>query len=145
MATASESFDAKALLEEARQARELAYAPYSRFRVGAAALAKSGRIYRGCNVENVSFGLTVCAERVAIQTAVAAGDQGFLAVAVVTGSEEGTAPCGACRQVLFEFGGAELSVVLPGGGADAEPVVRRLGDLLPGGFGPSDLARGVDG
>lgn len=123
-----------ALLEEAKQARERAYAPYSRFRVGAALRAASGRVYRGCNVENASFGLTTCAERVALQTAVAEGERVFLAVAIDAGTPAPTPPCGACRQVLAEFG-VDLRVVLTG----APPKVMRLADLLPMSFGPEDL------
>lgn len=92
------------LVEAAWQAREAAYAPYSNFAVGAALLAKEGRIFLGCNVENISYGLTNCAERVAIGAAVAAGVREFLAVAVVADTGVPISPCGACRQVLAEFG-----------------------------------------
>ena len=92
------------LVEAAWQARESAYAPYSNFAVGAALLAKDGRILLGCNVENISYGLTNCAERVAIGAAVAAGVREFLAVAVVADTGVPISPCGACRQVLAEFG-----------------------------------------
>jgi cytidine deaminase len=136
------TLDPSALLDEARQAREQSYAPYSRFRVGAALLTAGGVIYRGCNVENVSYGLTVCAERVAIQTAIAAGERTFSAVAIATGASIPTPPCGACRQVLAEFG-ADLLVVLPGEG-DAAPSVRPLGEYLPFGFDANDLASGRD-
>ncbi len=91
------------LLTHARQARESAYAPYSRFAVGAALLAKSGRVFTGCNVENLSFGLTSCAERNAIFAAVTAGEREFDAVAIVADSKSPVSPCGACRQVLAEF------------------------------------------
>ena len=92
------------LVEAAWQARESAYAPYSQFPVGAALLAVDGRIFSGCNVENISYGLTNCAERVAIGAAVAAGVRQFLAVAVVADTAVPISPCGACRQVLAEFG-----------------------------------------
>ena len=92
------------LVAAAWQAREAAYAPYSNFAVGAALLAKDGRIFHGCNVENISYGLTNCAERVAIGAAVAAGVREFLAVAVVADTGVPISPCGACRQVLAEFG-----------------------------------------
>ena len=91
-------------MEAAWAAREMAYAPYSNFQVGAALLAKDGRIFLGCNVENISYGLTNCAERVSIGAAVAAGVREFLAVAVVADTGVPISPCGACRQVLAEFG-----------------------------------------
>jgi cytidine deaminase len=87
----------------ALQARKNAYAPYSKFAVGAAVLTKSGEIFSGCNVENVSLGLTICAERAAVAAAVARGHREFVALAIVTDSKEPAAPCGACRQVLAEF------------------------------------------
>jgi cytidine deaminase len=96
--------DGEQLVEAAWQAREAAYAPYSNFAVGAALLANDGRIFLGCNVENISYGLTNCAERVAIGAAVAAGVREFLAVAVVADTGVPISPCGACRQVLAEFG-----------------------------------------
>ena len=92
------------LVAAAWQAREAAYAPYSNFAVGAALLATDGRIFLGCNVENISYGLTNCAERVAIGAAVAAGARKFVAVAVVADTGVPISPCGACRQVLAEFG-----------------------------------------
>ena len=91
------------LVDEAWRAREAAYAPYSDFAVGAALLAGSGRIYRGCNVENASLGLTVCAERTALVGAVAEGEREFLALAICTQGPEPVTPCGACRQVIAEF------------------------------------------
>ncbi len=92
------------LIDEAWNARANAYAPYSSFQVGAALLSADGRVFHGCNVENLSYGLTNCAERVAIGSAVAAGITRFLAVAVVADTEVPISPCGACRQVLAEFG-----------------------------------------
>jgi cytidine deaminase len=92
------------LVDAAWQVRERAYAPYSNFQVGAAVLAADGRVFVGCNVENLSYGLTNCAERVAIETAVAAGVREFLAVAVVADTVVPISPCGACRQVMAEFG-----------------------------------------
>lgn len=130
---------ARGLLDRAREARANAYAPYSRFSVGAALLAADGRIFTGCNVENASYGLTNCAERVAIGKAVSEGAREFVAVAV-TGPEDAVAaaPCGACRQVLSEFG-PDLPVIMP---APGEPgyVVETIGGLLPGAFGPARLA-----
>jgi len=92
-----------ALVAAARAVREKAYAPYSHFSVGAALRTRSGRIFCGCNVENLSFGLTVCAERAAVFAAVAAGETDFEAIAVVADSVQPVTPCGACRQVLAEF------------------------------------------
>jgi cytidine deaminase len=97
------------LIAAARTAREHAHAPYSNFRVGAAVRAKSGRIFSGCNVENSTYGLTLCAERVAIFKAISEGERGFDAVAVVTDTDALTPPCGACRQIIWEFcGDAEV-------------------------------------
>ena len=123
------------LVEVAARARERAYAPYSRFPVGAAVLA-DGKVFAGCNVENASYGLTLCAERVAVFAAVAAGQRRIDAVAVVTNATTPTAPCGACRQVLHEFG-PTMTVIMSAGG---ETLVRLLSDLLPLAFGPDDLA-----
>jgi cytidine deaminase len=100
-----------ALIAAARTAREHAHAPYSNFRVGAAVRAKSGRVFTGCNVENSTYGLTLCAERVAIFKAVSEGERGFDAVAVVTDTDSLTPPCGACRQIIWEFCG-DAEVVL---------------------------------
>jgi cytidine deaminase len=102
------------LLERAKNARERAYAPYSRFKVGAALLTKDGRVFDGCNVENASYGLCNCAERTAFFSAIAAGyerDQ-FAALAVIGDTDGPIAPCGACRQVIIELGGPELSIRL---------------------------------
>lgn len=121
-----------ALVAAARAARRNAYAPYSRFTVGAAVLAGDA-VHRGANVENASYGLTVCAERVAVGAAVAAGARKIGAVAVASGTAEPTPPCGACLQVLAEFGGPDLPVVLAG--ARGRVVETTLGALMPMAFG----------
>jgi cytidine deaminase len=95
----------KKLIEAARTARENAHAPYSNFRVGAAVRTKSGKIYSGCNIENATYGLTLCAERVAIFKAMSEGERDFDAIAVVTDTEKLTPPCGSCRQIIWEFCG----------------------------------------
>jgi cytidine deaminase len=121
------------LLKAAMEVREQAYAPYSGFKVGAALLGESGRIYKGCNVENVSYGLSSCAERNAIFRAVAEGERRFSAVAVVTGASSPTPPCGACRQVLVEFAlGGDMDVVMAT--LSGERKESRLSALLPDSF-----------
>jgi cytidine deaminase len=122
------------LVNAAREARQAAYVPYSRFAVGAAVLTRSGRVVTGCNVENASFGLTVCAERVAIWKAVSEGETDFAAIAVVT-SIDGS-PCGACRQVMAEFA-LDMPVII----ADLQQVHRiaTVAELLPGAFTADDL------
>jgi cytidine deaminase len=122
------------LIALARKARDRAYAPYSRFRVGAALRTASGRLYSGCNVENASYGLSICAERVAIFKAVSEGERDFEAVAVV--SETLASPCGACRQVMAEFG-LDTKVIIADLGAGQQ--VFTVGDLLPAAFTPSSL------
>jgi len=123
----------RALLGAARAVRRHAHAPYSRFQVGAAVLDDAGRIHAGCNVENASYGLTICAERNAVAAAVAAGARSLRAVAIVTRERRPPAsPCGACRQVLAEFGGDDLPLLLAGPTGAAEQ--ETLGQLLPRAF-----------
>ena len=124
------------LIAAARAARENAYAPYSNFRVGAALRASSGRIFGGCNVENASYGLTVCAERVAIFKAISEGEHGFDAIAVVTYTEKLTPPCGACRQLIWEFCG-DVPVVLANLQGAVE--VHQMRELFPRPFDASNL------
>jgi cytidine deaminase len=119
-----------AVLEAARAVQRLAYAPYSRFRVGAALEGTDGRVFVGCNVENASYGLTICAERAAVVSAVAAGVREFRRIVVVSDSDPPASPCGACRQMLAEFGLAlRVEAVGPGQAQQWE-----LSDLLPDAF-----------
>lgn len=125
------------LVELAMEARQKAYAPYSNYKVGAALLTSSGRLFSGCNVESAAYPTSMCAERVAVFKAVSEGEQEFVALAVVTGN--GGTPCGACRQVLAEFG-LNLLVLI----ANAEGNIKQestLSELLPGAFTPEDLRK----
>lgn len=134
-----DSGTAESLLEAARAAYQNAYVPYSRFPVGAAVLTPDGAVFTGCNVENASYGLTVCAERIAVFNAVAAGHHRIAAIAVAAANIDAVTPCGACRQVLNEFAPptADLVVILE---QDKRPSMVPLGELLPRAFGPRDLA-----
>lgn len=116
------------LIRLAREARTAAYAPYSKFAVGAALLTADGNVFSGCNVENLSFGLTICAERVAIGTAIAAGRREFQCIAVAADTTEPISPCGACRQVLAEFA-PSLRILLAG--RDGRVAEFGLQELLP--------------
>lgn len=132
--------DLKFLMEAAEQARMLAYAPYSRFCVGAAILTKTNKIYTGCNIENASYPAGVCAERTALFKAVSEGEREFEAIAI-TGGKEGEAaqfcsPCGICRQTLVEFGGESLKVLL---GNSAQFSIYTLGSILPFSFTKNNL------
>lgn len=121
------NYSVEKLIQQAWDARARAYAPYSRFGVGAALVTRDGSVFTGCNVENLSFGLTLCAERVAVGSAVAAGFRQFSAIAVVAETADPISPCGACRQVLAEFG--ELQVILVA--ADGTRAEFALDTLLP--------------
>lgn len=129
---------ANRLLAVARAATTRAYAPYSNFQVGAAALTADGTVFAGSNVENASFPMTVCAERVAVNSAIAAGHREIHAVAVTAARRQGVTPCGGCRQVLNEFKPktGDLIVVLEDGDG---PEIVPLQHLLPRSFGPADL------
>ena len=122
------------LLKQAIEARNYAYAPYSHYQVGAALLAGDGKIYQGCNVENAAYGPSMCAERVAVFKAVAAGCQDFEAIAIAT--TNGGMPCGVCRQVLREFA-PNLKIIV--GNLEGNYQVLTLSDLLPHSFGPENL------
>jgi len=127
----------KKLIELASQAREHAYAPYSKYRVGAALLTSSGKFFTGCNIENAAYPTSICAERVTVFKAVSEGEREFTAIAVVTSN--GGSPCGSCRQVLAEFG-LEIVVII----ADTQGKIGKIAtsaELLPGSFGPGDLEK----
>ncbi len=143
----------KELIEAAMECRKNAYAPYSHFKVGAALLSAKGLMYTGCNVENASYGATICAERNAVSSAVAAGQREFVAIAIVGGPDVSDAdpaavsdtsdgeswayPCGMCRQVLSEFGSGDMKVIVAI--SPDEYKVFTLGELIPHGFGPGIL------
>ena len=123
-----------ALLAAARDAQASAYAPYSNFAVGAAVLLSDGSIYKGCNIENASFGLTVCAERVAIFHAVTAGRMDIVAVGVFTSASTLARPCGACRQVIAEFSRTDSPIVIISTTESGLSATDTITDLLPGSF-----------
>ena len=126
----------KVLMAEAVKARRRAYAPYSRFPVGAALLARDGRVFHGCNVENVSFGLTICAERSAVWQAVSQGATEFAAIAVTARDGRGAPPCGSCRQVLHEFAPHAWVYWRD---ARGRILKRRVAELLPHAFRREEL------
>ena len=132
----------QALIRQAFTAREYAVAPYSHFTVGAALLAKNGRVYTGCNVENAAFTPTSCAERTALFKAGSEGVTAFTDIAIVGArvgevNERVTAPCGVCRQALFEFAGPDLNVIMAR--SETDFIEMSLGELLPLGFGPQNV------
>lgn len=131
------------LIRLAKEARQTAYAPYSRFMVGAALLCADGTVYTGCNIENAAYTPTNCAERTAFFKAVSAGKREFAAIAIVAGTEGGplstTAPCGVCRQVMMEFCRGDFRILL---GQEGEKYnTFTLEQLLPQGFGPANLGK----
>ena len=136
--------DKMELVKQAFKAREMAYAPYSHFKVGAALLTKNGKVYMGCNIENASYTPTNCAERTAFFKAVSEGEREFRAIAIVGGKEEAVkldlcAPCGVCRQVMMEFCNPDTFQVILA--LDKEHYdVYTLHELMPQGFGPGNLA-----
>lgn len=130
----SVEIDWKLLQDNAIEASKSAYAPYSGFPVGAAALVDDGRIIRGCNVENVSYGLGLCAECAVVCVLFSSGGGRLVALSCVAADGAALMPCGRCRQVLLEHGGPELLIDHPAG-------PRRLAELLPDAFGPADLER----
>ena len=135
----------KELMRKACEARKMAYAPYSRYMVGAALLAADGRIFTGCNVENAAYGPCNCAERTAFFKAVSEGVREFTAIAVTGGMEgakelDDCTPCGVCRQVMAEFCSPETFAIIMGKSEDGLRT-RTLGELLPEGFGPGNLGK----
>ena len=132
----------KILFKEAMKAREKAYAPYSKFLVGAALLTRSGKIYRGCNIENAAYTPSNCAERTAFFNAISEGEREFKAIAIVAGPQDGelcfTSPCGVCRQVMMEFCDWEKFQIILGTNAEMCQIYT-LKELMPLGFGPDNL------
>ena len=126
----------KKLISEAEKARKMAYTPYSKFKVGAAVLSVDGKIFNGCNIENASFGLSVCAERVAIFKAISEGSTKFEAIAVIGDTDKPCSPCGACRQVISEFG-EDIPLIMTNLKGDIK--IKKIGELLPEAFGKRDL------
>ena len=124
------------LFKEAKKAREKAYTPYSKFKVGAAVLTTDGKIFTGCNIENASFGLTVCAERVAILKAISEGSYRFKAMAIIGDTKRPCSPCGACRQVISEFG-EDIKIAMSNLKGDVK--IKKISELLPEAFNKNDL------
>ena len=128
--------DYKQLIEKAKEALGNAHVPYSNYRVGAAVLTEDGNVYNGCNIENASYGATVCAERVAIFKAVSNGEKNIRAIALVTGAGDFPTPCGICRQVIAEFAMENIEIILHN---DEKTEVFKLDDLLPLSFTSKNL------
>lgn len=128
------------LIEKAKEARELAFAPFSGFKVGAVLVAESGKIYTGCNIESASYGLTVCAERVAIWKAISENERAFRKLVVVADTENPTPPCGACRQIIWEFCG-NITVTLAN--LNGKQETYKMEELLPKAFGSEFLEQNL--
>lgn len=129
--------DKEQVVQAAIEARSRAYAPYSNYSVGAAVLATSGRIYQGCNIENASYGLTICAERVALSSAVAAGEKAFELLVVAGGAEKPGMPCGACRQFIVEWTTPDFPVIVVS--ASGQRIELSIAELMPYAFDPTSL------
>ncbi len=125
------------LMDLAKEGREKAYVPYSKFKVGAALLTEDGKVFQGCNIENSGYSMANCAERTAIFKAVSEGERNFKAIAVVADTEGPCAPCGACRQVMSEFFPKDMPVYLTNMKGDV--LETTVAELLPGAFSPEDL------
>jgi len=128
----------KDLLKKADEAKKSAYAPYSNFKVGAALLSKSGKVYVGANIENASYSVTCCAERVALFSAVMSGEKDFDAIAVTSDSDMITTPCGVCRQALYEFS-PKMEVISSNNALEYES--KKLSAMLPGGFSGKEMVK----
>jgi len=124
------------LVKEAEKVRKKAYTPYSKFKVGAAVLSDDGKIFTGCNIENSSFGLAVCAERVAVFKAISEGSTKFEAIAVIGDTVKPCSPCGSCRQVISEFG-EDIPLIMANLKGDVK--IKKIKELLPEAFGKKDL------
>ncbi|WP_449622720.1 cytidine deaminase [Robertmurraya sp. Marseille-Q9965] len=131
--------DIKQLIDKAVEARNNAYTPYSKFKVGAAVLTKNNDVFQGCNIENASYGLTNCAERTAIFKAVSEGENMFNAIAIVGDTEGPISPCGACRQVIAEFCDENTKIILAN--LKGEYIETTITELLPGFFSSKDLEK----
>jgi cytidine deaminase len=129
--------DEQQLMEEAKKARGFAYVPYSKFQVGAALLAKDGKVFHGCNIENASYGMTNCAERTALFKAYSEGVTKFDTLVVVADTDGPVSPCGACRQVISELCEPDMEVILTNLKGDVQRTLVK--ELLPGAFSPNDL------
>jgi cytidine deaminase len=125
------------LIQEAKDARDLAYVPYSKFKVGAALLTKDGKVYKGCNIENAAYSMTNCAERTALFKAVSEGDLELAAIAVVADTDRPVPPCGACRQVISELCPGDMKVYLTNLHGEVQQLT--VSELLPGAFSAEDL------
>ncbi len=130
--------DDKKLIKAATKARGNSVAPFSNFAVGAAVETSDGQVFTGCNIENATYGLTVCAERVAVWKALSEGARSFARLAVVADTEQLTPPCGACRQILWEFCGGDLTIILANLSGETETL--KLGELYPRAFDKKFLA-----
>jgi cytidine deaminase len=130
--------DSQTLARLARKARKHSFSPYSKFRVGAALLARSGKVYTGCNIESSSYGLTICAERTALFKAVSEGERKFTAMAVAAGEGGLTPPCGACRQVIMDLAG-DIDIIMAGKNGTMKVVP--MHELFPSPFGAKDILK----
>lgn len=129
--------DKTGLIDEAKKAREMAYVPYSKFKVGAALLTKDGKVYRGCNIENAAYSMCNCAERTALFKAYSEGDKEYKALVVVADTDRPVSPCGACRQVISELCPKEMKVILTNLKNNIQELT--VEELLPGAFSSEDL------